>query len=82
MARVYEPAWVRLKKNPSEPLVISADPRLHRRIYKAIAKEKNIDNLYHLELDMEGKTSILSKVSEGNALKITLTLKYKLEGIF
>ena len=82
MARVYEPAWVRLKTSPHETLVISADPRLHKRIYKAIAKEKHIDTGYHIELDMEGKTSKLSKVSEGNALKITLTLSYKLDGIF
>lgn len=82
MARVYEPAWVRLKSNPAVPLVISADKRWHKRIYKAIAKEKYMDIIYHLELDMEGKTSKLSKVSEGNALKITLTIYYKLDGIF
>lgn len=82
MTRLYEPAWIRLKKNPAETLVISADKRLHRRIYKAIAKEKYMDTLYHIELDMEDKTSKLSKVSEGNALKVTLTVTYKLDGIF
>lgn len=80
--RMYQPAWNRLKKNPSEPLVISAHGKLHKRIYKAIKKEKNMDTIFHLLLDDEGKRAVLSSTSDGNALKIYLEIKYKLEGLF
>lgn len=80
--RMYEPAWKRLKQNPSEKLVISAHRKLHRRIYKAIQKEKHQDTLYHIELESEGKKSVLSKVSDGNALIITLSITYRIDGLF
>lgn len=80
--RMYQPAWNRLKQNPNEPLVISAHGKLHKRIYKAIKKEKNLDNVFSLLLDDEGKRAVLSSKSEGNALKISLEIKYKLEGLF
>lgn len=80
--RLYQPAWNKLKKNPNEPLVISAHRDIHRRIYKAIRKEKNMDTLYHLELDDEGKRAVLSSTSDGNALIITIQIRYKLEGLF
>lgn len=80
--RMYQSAWNRLKNNPNEPLVISAHGKLHARIYKAIIKEKHMDNVYHLLLCEDGKTSRLSRVSDGNALKITLTVSITVEGIF
>lgn len=80
--RMYQSAWNRLKNNPNEPLVISAHGKLHARIYKAIVKEKYMDTVYHLILEDEGKTSKLSKVSQGNALVITLTLSITVEGMF
>ena len=52
--RLYQPAWNQLKNNPNIPLVISADQALHRRIYKAIIKEKNIDSVFHLDMDFKG----------------------------
>lgn len=80
--RLYEPAWNRLKNNPSEKLVISAHKSLHRRIFKAIQKEKHQDTVYHLELESEGKKSTLGKTSDGNALVITLAITYRIDGIF
>lgn len=80
--RMYKSAWTRLKNNPNEPLVISAHGKLHRRIYKAIVKEKYMDTLYHLELDDVGKKAKLSKISEGNALIISLHLTVTVEGMF
>lgn len=80
--RKYQPAWNQLKNNPSEALVISAHPAFHRRIYKAIIKEKNIDDVHHVDLAEQGKESKLSKRSVGNALIITLTISVALHGIF
>ncbi len=80
--RVYEPAWNKLKTNPSEKLIISADKRLHRRIFKAIQKEKHQDTVYHLLLESEGKKSTLSKCSEGNALIISVSITYRIDGLF
>lgn len=80
--RMYQSVWNKLKNNPSEPLVISAHPAYHRRIYKAIIKEKNMDTVYHLILDGEGKTARLSRKSEGNALVITLSVSTSIYGLF
>ena len=80
--RLYQPAWNQLKNNPNIPLVISADQALHRRIYKAIIKEKNIDSVFHLDMDFKGYTTKLSRQSQGNALKITLHLIPTLEALF
>lgn len=80
--RLYEPAWNRLKNNPSEKLVISAHKSLHRRIFKAIQKEKHQDTVYHLMLESEGKKSTLAKTSEGNALIVSISITYRIDGIF
>lgn len=82
MMRLYQPAWNRLKNNPTAPLVISASPHLHARIYKAIIKEKNIDLIFHLETSESKRTSKLSRRSDGNALIITLSFNSTLEGMF
>lgn len=80
--RKYQSAWNKLRDNPAEPLVISAHPAYHRRIYKAICKEKHIDTIYHITLAESGHTSKLSKTSEGNALVINLHITVALHGIF
>jgi len=80
--RKYQAAWNQLKNNPEEDLVISAHPAYHRRIYKAIVKEKNIDEIFHLLLAEDGKKSTLSKEHKGNALIIKLTISVALHGIF
>ena len=80
--RKYQTAWNQLRDNPSQPLVISAHPAYHRRIYKAIIKEKNIDTVHHLVVAEQGMESKLSRRSEGNALVISLTIGVALHGIF
>ena len=80
--RMYEPVWNKLKNTPREKLVISAHKNLHRRIFKAVQKEKHQDLVYHLSLESEGKKSTLSKRSDGNALVITLAITHRLDGIF
>lgn len=80
--RKYQAAWNQLKQNPSQPLVISAHPAYHRRIYKAIKKEKHIDTVHHLLISDQGMKSTLRAKSDGNALVITLTIGVALHGIF
>lgn len=80
--RMYQPAWIQLKSCPGQPLVISAASRLHPRIYKAIVKEKYMDQVFHLDLDFKNYTSRLSHTSRGNALTITLHLSPTIEGLF
>lgn len=78
--RTYQPAWNQLKKEGK--ITISAPSRLHRRIYKAIIKEKWLDSVYHLEHDFNGYTTRLSKTRDGNALTITLHVEPTLEILF
>ncbi len=80
--RKYQAAWNQLKQNPNEPLVISAHPAYHRRIYKAIRKEKHLDVVHHMLIAEDGKQSKLSSRSEGNKLEIILTIGVALHGIF
>jgi hypothetical protein len=55
MMRMYEPAWIELKKKGRVRLAV---PRpLHRRVIKAILKEKNQDLAYKLEM-LEKKTRL------------------------
>lgn len=50
--RMYQPAWEALKKSVDDPkrIAIAAHPLLHRRIYKAVIKEKDMDVVYKLAL--------------------------------
>lgn len=82
LVRKYQAAWNQLKNNPTLPLVISAHPAYHRRIYKALKKEKHIDAVHHMEVADQGKKSTLHASSVGNALTITLTIEVAIHGIF
>lgn len=72
--RMYQGVWKKLKSDPTQPVIISAHPSLHPRIYKAIVKEKWMDSLHQLDCDFKGFTSRLSHTSSGNALTVTLRL--------
>lgn len=80
--RKYQPAWVQLRDAPDHPLIISAHPAYHRRIYKAITKEKHLDKIHHLELAEKGFKSILSRESKGAALIIRLSIIVPVSGLF
>ena len=62
--RQYQPAWEQLKKSPKSELKIAAHPSVHKRIYKAICKEKNDDLVYKMMLDERGKTARLTHTSD------------------
>lgn len=71
--RKYEGAWIQLRDNPNEPLVIAAHKLMHRRIYKAIIKEKDIDVVFKYLTKETGWSTKLSKQSNGGQLIIRLT---------
>lgn len=50
--RMYEQSWISLKKSEASPkrIEIIAHPAFHKRIYKAIRKEKDMDVMYKLAL--------------------------------
>lgn len=53
--RQYEPIWIKLKKEGS--CRITAPTPLHRRIIKAVIKEKYMDDGYRLELSENNKSA-------------------------
>lgn len=76
MPRMYEKAWIELKKSEETPkrIVISAHSKLHPRIYKAIRKEKDMDVVYKLQLCENAQSAILRSKSEGGRLTIMMKL--------
>lgn len=80
--RKYEPGWIKLRNDPSKPLLISAHPTYHRRIYKAIRKEKDLDVVYKLECEEAGNKATLSASSKGYALTIHLNIEPSLNNLF
>ena len=75
--RQYEPIWNALKKNKS--VQVRADFRAHKRIYKAVVKEKWLDLGFKIETDPY--YAILSHSSKGNILTITMKLHRNLAHI-
>jgi len=51
--RTYEPIWIQLKS--AGKVRIAAPPALHKRIIKAVTKEKWLDMGWKLELDEAGR---------------------------
>lgn len=80
--RKYQPAWNQLKNNPSEPLRIAVHRNYHKRVYKAIIKEKWMDQVFHLEQSMAGNRTTLSSSSQGDVLTINLHIIPPLESMF
>ena len=77
--RQYEPIWNELKA--SKTVSITAPIYNHRRIIKAVIKEKNIDEGYKFILAERGMKAIL-EVDKGNKYKpqvIVFRLKFKID---
>lgn len=74
MPRMYFPAWQSLKGSTENPkrIVIAAHGKLHRRIYKAIIKEKDMDLVYKLQLSENAQRARLSHESIHGRLVIFL----------
>lgn len=68
--RQYEPAWLTLKQNLE--LRIAAEPSVHKRIVKAVIKEKDMDVIYKLQMDEECKRAVLSYTRQHKMIVFTL----------
>lgn len=74
--RTYQPSWIALRDSKDTPkqIKIAAANKLHRRIYKAIIKEKDMDTVYKYQLSENAQRARLSRTSKSGMLIITLTL--------
>jgi len=79
--RLYQPAWNQLKANPAKSLRIAAPNKHHRRIFKAIKKEKWMDTVYALLLLENAQTARLHHRSEAGLLEITLTVSLGIDEV-
>lgn len=75
--RIYQPIWDTLKEK--KKIVLIDSKSRHKRIVKAVKKERTMDSSFRLDCDITGKKVILKNVSEGN--KLTLYLTTKVAGI-
>lgn len=78
--RTYQDIWQKLKSNKTNVVRVAAPKAIHRRIKKAVTKEKDQDILYKLILQDTFKKAILKTVSEVNILVFTLTFHDDLKG--
>jgi hypothetical protein len=74
--RQYEPIWVKLKslsqsEASSKGVSITAPRALHRRIIKAVKKEKWMDIAYKLEI--EPRVAVLSHSQKNSILTFQLS---------
>lgn len=74
--RQYEPIWLQLKALPqaqaaSKGVSVTAPRALHRRIIKAVKKEKWMDIGYKILI--EPKTALLSHAQKNSILTFFLT---------
>ena len=72
--RKYQGIWERIKKNKT--CSVSAPRAVHRRIIKAVVKEKDKDLVFKLECSERHTRAIL--FSSRNGLVITFTLRVAL----
>jgi len=70
MARQYEPAWIELKKKGMIRLAVPAG--LHRRVIKAILKEKYLDVGYRFEMLEQRVRLRIEYRSQGNVVYMYL----------
>lgn len=71
--RTYEPIWIKLKATGKAR--VAALPEMHRRIYKAVHKEKDLDVAYKLQQELEGKKMELIVKYYPNRMEFTLRTK-------
>jgi len=72
--RHYQPIWEKIKKDNS--CSITAPRQLHKRIKKAVIKEKDKDLGFKLILSEEGRKALLTTNSQGSIL--TFNLKFSI----
>jgi len=77
--RKYEPIWMELKKKHQVRIQI---PRpLHKRLIKAVIKEKYNDVVFKFELGERGKAAKLSYIQQGVVIVFQLKISLGLEDL-
>jgi hypothetical protein len=82
--RFYQPVWEQLKKSSNGRIELAALPHFHRRIFKAIGKEKTMDIIYQLQLAELCKKATITRLRDPkrpNVLIISLTLSLGLDDL-
>jgi len=74
--RQYEAIWLKLKNDTK--VRIAAPAALHRRIVKAVTKEKDMDVVYKMEMIGKNLRVYLKHESDGGVLRFWLEKKYTL----
>jgi len=82
--RQYQPIWERIKKHSYASLV--APIKNHKKIIKAVIKEKNMDSAYKFELSEKALTAtlVINKDSKDASMihfSLNVTIKTKYIGI-
>ena len=72
--RKYQAIWFKVKQKGT--CSVSAPRAVHRRIIKAVVKEKDIDTVFKLECSERNTRARM--LCSRNGLVITFTLKYAL----
>jgi hypothetical protein len=72
--RQYEIIWKRLK-GPKNKVEISSPRHYHRRIIRAVKKEKYKDIVYKFELSEQGRTAKLLCMSFGPVITFELKIE-------
>jgi len=70
--RKYEPIWVALKA--SGTCTITAPKHLHRRVIKAVIKEKDMDTLYKFQHAEDFRKKVIEKEVDGSKITFKLVL--------
>lgn len=81
--RKYQPIWNALKEtaNSKRECRITAPPPLHRRIIKAVMKEKDQDTGYKYLLGEQGKRARLSYTIDHSVITFTLQISIGLSDL-
>lgn len=73
--RTYQPIWEQLKTDKNNTVRVAAPRALHRRIKKAVTKEKDNDVFFKILLQEQYQKAILDTRSEANILIFKLRIK-------
>ena len=77
--RQYQPIWEGLKKNGK--VSITAPPKLHPRIIKAVIKEKYNDTVFKIYLDDNRQKARIEYTRSGTIIHFSLIKSIGLDGI-
>lgn len=75
----YLPIWNRLKQTGQATIV--ADPRLHRRLIKAVQARRDRDLAFRHQVAEDGKKHRITWEIRGNTIHFTLTYRLSIYGL-